>query len=312
MSPTLTQNTPTGVLYNVLASALFALMYVYSTLLQPLTGEEIYGWRILLTLPCMSVLVLATGHWHEVVALARRIRTQRWFWVQRLLSAALLAVQLWLFMWAPVNGHGLDVSLGYFLLPITMVVVGRIAFAERLSRLQALACLLAAIGIACQLIVTATLSWPALLVCLGYPIYFWLRRRTDTNTLGSSWLDMALALPGSLYFILRGGELLPTGATPMLPLLIIGLGVISALALGLQALSAPRLNLTLFGLLIYVEPVLLVVAALLLGETIPATQWPTYIAIWAAVLVLVTEGGMTLHSARRRMRTAMPVPTVQR
>ncbi len=292
-------NSPSGVVLNVAASALFALMYAYVSLLQPLTGEEIYGWRILLTIPCMTVLVLATGHWPEVRTVARRIRHERHFWAQRLVSSALLGVQLWLFMWAPINGYGLDVSLGYFLLPITMVVLGRFAFGDRLSRLQSVACALAVIGIAFQFAIAKTLAWPALLVCLGYPVYFWLRRRTDTNNLGSTWLDMALALPLSLFFVLQRGQWLPADAPATLPWLILGLGALSALALASQALSAPRLNLTLFGLLIYVEPVLLVVAALLLGESIAPAQWPTYIAIWLAVLVLVAEGWLAL---RRRAR----------
>lgn len=292
-------NTPSGVAFNVLASALFALMYAYTTLLAPLTGEQIYGWRILLTLPCLTLLVLATGHGPELAALVRRLRRERYFWATRLVSAGLLSVQLWLFMWAPINGHGLDVSLGYFLLPISMVLLGRLAFGERLSRPQALACTLALIGIGCQLVLAQSISWPALLVCLGYPVYFWLRRRTATNHLAATWLDMALALPASLFFVLQGGELLPRGASGPLPWLILGLGALSALALGCQALSMPRLNVTLFGLLIYVEPVLLVLAAVLLGETIAQAQWPTYAAIWLAVLVLVAEGVTGLASTRR-------------
>ncbi|WP_315126686.1 EamA family transporter RarD [Comamonas antarctica] len=296
---TSSSNTPSGVAFNVLASVLFALMYAYGSLLTPLTGEQVFGWRILLTLPCLTLLVLATGYGPAVRALARRIRYERHFWTTRLLSALLLGVQLWLFMWAPINGRGLDVSLGYFLLPISMVLLGRVAFGERLSRPQLLACVLALIGIACQLVLAQTLSWPALLVCLGYPVYFWLRRRTDTNHLAATWLDMALALPASLFFLLQGGELLPHDASAALPWLILGLGALSALALGCQALSMPRLNVTLFGLLIYVEPVLLVVAAVLLGETIERAQWPTYAAIWLAVLVLVAEGALALVSARR-------------
>lgn len=298
------QNTPVGVLYNVLASALFALMCAYAFLLQPLTGLEIYGWRILLTVPCLTVLVWVTGRRHEISLLLRRLRAERYFWLHRLLSAFLLGVQLWLFMWAPVNGYGLDVSLGYFLLPIVMVIVGRFAFSDRLSRFQALACLLAVVGIACQLLVTQRLSWPAMLVCLGYPGYFWMRRHTDTNTLGSTWLDMCLSLPFSLYFVVNQGRWLPVDAPASLPWLIVGLGVISALALGFQALSAPRLNLTVFGLLIYVEPTLLVVVALLAGETIAATQWPTFIAIWLAVVVLVLEGVWTVYRGHRQRHLA--------
>lgn len=82
--------------------------------------------------------------------------------------------------------------------------------------------------------------------------------------------------------------------------LVLGLGMISAMALAFQSLSAPHLNLSLFGLLVYVEPVLLVVVAVLLGETIAEGEWPTYIAIWLAVVVLIIEGGLSVKKSRIR------------
>lgn len=296
------ENTAVGVAFNVLASVLFAIMYGYTSLLAQLGGEEIYGWRILLTAPCLTLMVLLTGRWHEVSSIFQRVRHEPWFWAKRLLSAFLLGAQLWLFMWAPINGYGLDVSLGYFLLPLAMVVVGRVAFGDRLSGFQLAACLLALAGILNQVLIARAISWPVLAVCLGYPWYFWLRRITNTNTLGGLWFDMNLSLPVSVFFILQGGQVLGALDTSThLLWLVLGLGVISAAALGCQALSAPRLNLTLFGLLIYVEPMLLVGVSVLLGETIAAAQWPTYIAIWLAVLVLVAEGVLAMRRARRRV-----------
>ncbi|MCE5983689.1 EamA family transporter RarD [Pseudomonas sp. LF19] len=293
-------NSTLGVVLNVLASVLFAVMYAYTSLLAPLDGAEIYGWRILLTVPCLTLMVITSGHWPQVRRIFQRLFEERWFWAIRLVSAALLGVQLWLFMWAPINGHGLDVSLGYFLMPLVMVIVGRLAFKDSISRLQLLACALAALGIINQIAIAKAISWPVLVVSLGYPLYFWLRRVTDTNNMGGLWFDMSLSLPVSLYFVLKGGVVLGlAGLASNLPWLVLGLGAISAAALGLQALSAPRLNLTLFGLLIYVEPVLLVVAAVLLGDSIAPAQWPTYLAIWLAVLVLVVEGGLSLNGNRR-------------
>lgn len=293
-------NSTLGVVLNVLASVLFAVMYAYTSLLAPLDGAEIYGWRILLTVPCLTLMVIASGHWPQVRRIFLRLFEERWFWAIRLVSAVLLGAQLWLFMWAPINGYGLDVSLGYFLMPLVMVIVGRLAFKDSISRLQLLACALAALGIINQIAIAKAISWPVLVVSLGYPLYFWLRRVTDTNNMGGLWFDMSLSLPVSLYFVLKGGVVLGlAGAASSLPWLVLGLGAISAAALGLQALSAPRLNLTLFGLLIYVEPVLLVVAAVLLGDSIAPAQWPTYIAIWLAVLVLVVEGGLSLNGNRR-------------
>ncbi|EOB6261288.1 EamA family transporter RarD [Vibrio fluvialis] len=302
-------HTPLGVTLNVIASALFALMFAYTALLQELKGEEIYGWRILLTFPLLTLFILLRGYWSQVATLFQRLRTERFFWLSRIVSSFLIGIQLWLFMWAPVNGYGLSVSLGYFIMPITMVVVGRFAFKDRMSRFQQLACLFALVGVINQLAISQTLSWPTLMVCLGYPIYFWLRYKTDTNHIGGLWFDMMLSLPFSLYFIFHSGDVLQELSINLdLLWLILGLGAISALALAFQSLSAPHLNLTLFGLLVYVEPVLLLLVALLLGESIYAGEWPTYIAIWLAVVVLMMEGGLSLRKSRTVKRTPSDEP----
>ena len=73
---------------------------------------------------------------------------------------------------------------------------------------------------------------------------------------------------------------------------------ISALALASYVASSRLLNLSLFGLLGYVEPVLLVLVAILLGEQIEQSKWLTYILIWLAVGLLVVEGIVKLRNAR--------------
>ncbi|WP_259542093.1 EamA family transporter RarD [Shewanella baltica] len=292
-------NTSLGVSLNVAASALFALMFAYTALLDTLSGEEIYGWRILFTLPLLTVFIGVQGYWSQVIVIYQRIIREKHFWLTRIASSFLIAIQLWLFMWAPSNGYGLAVSLGYFIMPITMVVVGRFAFKDKLSRMQLIACLFALLGVLNQLVISQTLAWPTLAICLGYPIYFWLRQKTDTNNIGGVWFDMMLSVPVSIYFILSGGYVIESLSHNSSPLwLAIGLGAISALALGLQSLSAPYLNLSLFGLLIYVEPLLLLVVAIMLGETITPDEWPTYIGIWLAVIVLILEGGLRVIKSK--------------
>ena len=293
-------NTPIGVTLNVIGSALFALMFAYTSLLSELNGEEIYGWRIFITFPLLTVFILVNGNWHQVVAIFERmLKFDLTFILTRFIASFLIGIQLWLFLWAPVNGYGLAVSLGYFIMPITLVLVGRLAFNDQMSRFQKLACFFAVLGILNQMLVSQTLAWPTLVVCLGYPIYFWLRQKTGTNNIGGVWFDMMLSLPISLYFIFESGHILQQlNVSSDLLWLVLGLGLISTLALAFQSLSAPHLNLSLFGLLVYVEPVLLVVVAILLGESISAKEWPTYIAIWLAVFVLMFEGYLSVKRAK--------------
>lgn len=289
-----------GVVLSVAASVLFAVMYYFTSLLAPLSGLEIFGWRMLLTVPCMTIFMVVSGEWRQVWQLLRLLAGKPRLIGGIVLSSVLLGVQLWLFMWAPLNGRSLDVSLGYFLLPLTMVLTGRLVYGEKLSRLQLIAVVFAAIGVLNELYQVGGFSWATLLVIIGYPIYFVLRKRLGTDQLGGLWLDMALMLPVALWFVQSGEQGFAVldahkGLYGLIPML----GLISASALVCYIIASRLLAFSLFGLLSYVEPVLLLGVALLLGESIGPGEWLTYIPIWLAVMVLVFEGFKHLVRQRR-------------
>ena len=131
-----------GIVLSATASVLFAVLYYYAVLLQPLDGMPIFGWRIVLGLPALTAWVLALGSGAALLALWRRVRREPMLALGLLVSAHLIGAQMALFMWAPLHGRALEVSLGYFLLPLVMVLAGRVVYGERLNRWQQLAVLL--------------------------------------------------------------------------------------------------------------------------------------------------------------------------
>ncbi|PBP42336.1 protein RarD [Pseudomonas syringae] len=288
-----------GVVLSVLASTLFGVMYFYTSLMTPLDGEEIFGWRMLLPVPCATLFMLVSGDWRRVREVAVRLRQHPLLIFALLLSSVLLGAQLLIFMWAPLHGRSLEVSLGYFLLPLSMILTGRVVYGEHLSYLQKVAAVFAMIGVAHELWRLGSFSWETLLVAGGYPLYFVLRRKLKTDHLGGLWFDMLLMLPIGLWFIANGHPQAIQQA-PLLYLLIPLLGVISASALVSYILASRLLPFSLFGLLSYVEPVLLVGVALLLGESIGREEWLTYLPIWMAVVVLMIEGAKHMLAQRRR------------
>ncbi len=279
-----------GVALSVLASVLFGAMYYLSALLAPLDGEQIFGWRMLLTVPLLALFLRWSGDWQLVRATTRRLRHEPVLWLVLPASAGLLGVQLWLFLWAPPNGRALEVSLGYFMLPLSMVLTGRWLYGERLTRLQQLAVGSAAAGVLHELWRVGHFSWPAAVVVIGYPLYFVLRRRYRTDHLGGLWFDLLFMLPLAAAFALLGDVTGIYAQRPVLGPLLLLLGCISAGALVSYILSSRLLPLGLFGLLGYVEPVLLVAVALALGERLSAGQAWTYGPIWLAVGLLLIEG----------------------
>jgi chloramphenicol-sensitive protein RarD len=291
-------STAQGVGLSLSASLLFATMYYYTAWLAPLDGEQVFAWRMLLTVPILALFIVIWGEWRQVRLLAARLRHEPLLWVALPVSSGLIGVQLWLFLWAPLNGRALDVSLGYFMLPLSILLIGRLVYGEKLTKLQNLAALVAATGVAHEIYQVGGFSWASLLVALGYPLYFIVRRAVRTNTIAGLWFDMLLTLPVALLLIAATGDLAAGLADrPALALLIPLLGLISATAVACYILASHRLQLGLFGLLGYVEPVLLVFVALLLGERIAANEWMTYIPIWIAVGLLAAEG---LYGLRHR------------
>nr|WP_218883823.1 EamA family transporter RarD [Burkholderia guangdongensis] len=285
---------------SVTASLLFTLMSVYAKLLAPLTGLDIFAWRVLWTTPGAFALILLRGRWPALATLLRRAATEREVLVALPVSAALLGVQLWLFLWAPLHGKMLDVSLGYFLLPLVMVVVGRYYYHERLDPLQWLAVGCAALGVLHELWVTHAFSWPTLVAALGYPPYFVLRRRINADSLAAFAIEVSLLCPVAALMVASSDT--RVAGHPLLEIVLLpGLGAISTLALSTYLKASRMLPMALFGILGYVEPVLLVgVSVLLLGETLSVRQLGTYGPIWVAVALIGAHSMLTLKRLQSR------------
>src|SRR5690606_8131948 len=113
----------------------------------------------------------------------------------------LVAAQLWVFSWAPLNGRGLQVALGYFLLPLVLVVIGKYLYKDKLLWWHWLAAGVAAAGVVFEIIRVGSVSWETLLVCLGYPVYFVLRRAIGTTHLGGMFWEFLLLSPIALVIV---------------------------------------------------------------------------------------------------------------
>lgn len=281
-----------GVVLSVTASALFAVIFLLAGLLKGWGAEEVFGWRVVLTLLTLAI-ILPVFPWGRtaVRSLIRRVRSKPALIVPGLLAALIVGVQLWLFMWAPLNGMAMSVAFGYFLLPLTMVVVGRIFFNDTLSRWRILAVAAAVLGVLHEAIANGGLAWPTLVVCLGYPVYFVMRRKLAFDDLGAFAAELILMLPVGLFFIFSGphgiGGVSDSAAGY---LAVAGIGVLGGLAMVLYLLASKHLPLSLFGLLSYVEPVLLVGVSVLLGTQLQLSTLLTYGPIIVALLFLAIDG----------------------
>ncbi len=292
-----------GVALSVLASVTFGVLYFYTQFLKPFDSEQTFAWRMLATLPFLTLFMWYSGDFAHIKEIFKRIFHQPWMLPWLLFSSVLCTTQLWLFLWGPINGRGLQVSLGYFLLPLVMVLVGCVLYKEKLTRWQIAAVALAVLGVAHEIWRIGSIAWETVYVALAYPLYFFMRRALKTDNLGGFWWDLVLILPVAVYlgFIYSDSSALMF-IFPHLIWAVIGLGFLSALGLGSYILASRYLPFVIFGLLSYLEPVLLAFASIMLGERVEAAEWLTYIPIWLAVVLLVIEGCLHILKQKRNAK----------
>lgn len=302
-APAGTRVSPAGIGASVLASIAFAAVFVVPGSLVGIDAFGALGWRIIAALPFVALILTTLRQWGEFADILRRVRRAPALALVLVVDGLLLGVQMFLFAWAPMHGQALAASFGYFVLPLAIVAVGIIVLRERVNRMRVAAIALATVGVVVAIVAGASISWATLVVVAGYPGYFLLRRRFRLDTPAALSLEMLVLLPVSVWFVLQPGNLAALTGTPANVLPVLALGLLTAVGFSAFTIAQRRLSFTVFGLLAYLEPLLLVVGSVvLLQEQLGVADLVSYAAIIAGIAVLTLDGVPERLAARRTAR----------
>jgi chloramphenicol-sensitive protein RarD len=210
-----------------------------------------------------------------------------------LLSSLLVSVNWLGFIWAVNNGKALEASMGYFIMPIVMVLLGRLFLDERLNRNQLLSLLLVCLGVLNLLIALRQLPWIALLLAISFGFYSLVRKKVAVSALVGLTMECLILAPlalGYLLFLEQRGTLVFATRGVDLDLLLIGSGLITALPLILFTSASKRLRLGTVGLLQYLNPTCqFLLAVFLFNEPFSQHHLNTFILIWLGLAVFTLD-----------------------
>ncbi len=290
-----------GVILAVSACMLFGLLSYYSTLLPPMDAYAIWSWRVLATVLVVAVAITIQRSWGLFMQECKALIKVPAHLAAAVFAGLMMGFQLGLFGWAPLHGVSQDVAMGYFLMPLVMVLAGRFLFNEKLSLVRTLAVACAAFGVGAELIRSGGFSWVSLVIMLGMPLYFIVKDKLQTSPLSMLMAEQIVVLPVA-FAILIAQDWTPdyfAAEGAMAWLMILGLGLISGGSLLFYIAASKKLPYALFGMLGYVEPLLIFVVSLVLGEAFTAQDLWTYIPIWIAILFLLADGWLHLRNHKR-------------
>jgi chloramphenicol-sensitive protein RarD len=245
------------------------------------------------------LLLLLRGDLGWLKALTRR----QFGWLA--LAGVLVSINWGVYVWAVVNGHVIDTSLGYFITPMVNVLLAVAVLGERLNGSQKLAVMLATVGVLFMAWQLQHPPWIALVLAASFGLYGLIRKLAPFDSIRGLAIESGVMFfPAALYLAwceLAGQGIFGHGHWRVDALLVAG-GPITAVPLAMFAFAAQRVSMVTLGLAQYIAPSV----ALLLGiwvfhEPFGGARQVAFGCIWAALVVFSVD-------ALRRYRVAGAAP----
>ncbi|MEE6389083.1 MULTISPECIES: EamA family transporter RarD [Microbacterium] len=303
MTPETTRATRTaGIAYAGSAYLLWGVLPLYFLLLQPTGPWEVVAWRVLLSFVFCLLLLTVTRGWPAFLAIVRSPRLLGW----TALAGLLIYVNWQVFVLGTLSGNVVETALGYFINPITTVLLGVFVLKERIRRLQWVAVGIAAAAVVVIVVAYGDVPWIALTLTASFGLYGLIKKKIGPAvdavsglTLESFWLIPIAVVQLVIVATTPVGLTMGTAGWSHAVLLAFA-GVATAVPLLLFAAGTRRVDLTVIGMLQFLTPVLqFLIGVVVLHEPMPPERWIGFVLVWIAIAVFVVD---LLLAARRGRR----------
>lgn len=274
-----------GIAFGLAAYGIWGFFPLYFHQLAAVPPLDVLSHRALWACLFVALLLVVTGGWGKVQALLRSPRH-----CGLLALAALLVGSNWLiFLWAVGQKQVIASSLGYFLTPLVNVLLGLLVLKERLSRYEWIAVGLALLALVHEVLVLGSLPWISLALAATFGTYGLVRKRVPVEALPGLWLEtlamLAFCLPYALWQASQGHTVFAFGAGSTVTLaeqaFLVGAGVLTAVPLLFFAAATRRLDLATVGMLMYINPTLqFLTAVVVFNEALQAARLFSFALIW--------------------------------
>jgi chloramphenicol-sensitive protein RarD len=290
-----------GVINAVSAYFLWGLAPIYFKLLDSISADEIMIHRVLWSCLLLFMIIVISGKWR---ALAILVKQSPKLLLQLTVTALILGVNWFLFIWAVNNDHLLDASLGYYINPLFNVALGMIFLSEKLSKWQLFAVLLAVIGVLVQVVMIGSVPIISLALAGTFGIYGLLRKKMAVDTFIALLIESMVMLPIALmywcFFVSSETSNLFNNAIT-LNLSLIFAGVVTTAPLLCFTAAAKRLTLSSLGFFQYLGPsIMFLLATFYYQESLSTAKLITFAFIWLALAVYSLDSFNT-HKKKRRL-----------
>ncbi|MFH1152296.1 MAG: EamA family transporter RarD [Pseudomonadota bacterium] len=289
-----------GVLLLLPAFLIWGGSPVYWKSLAHVPSFELLLHRTVWSLVFLLAIVLVQGSFNELITVFKSPVT-----LGILTGTTLvLAFNWFLFIWAINHGQVLQTSLGYYINPLIMVLLGMIFLKERLRRLQLIALCIAGGGVLYYALGLGQFPWIALALAFSFGFYGLCHKLIAISSLTGLCVEtLLLTVPAGGYLAWQythgRGAMGHVGLTT--DLLLVGTSLVTALPLLFFIIGSRRTTLATVGFMQYIAPsCTFMLAVFVYREAFSMERLATFVMIWIALALYSLDSVHTYRKSRRK------------
>jgi chloramphenicol-sensitive protein RarD len=279
-----------GILLAIGAYLIWGFLPIYLKTIQEVPNIQILIHRSIWSFVFLTLLISIRKNWGDIHQALRNPKTL----FLAIIAACLLAVNWLTFIFAVNAGFIVESSLGYFINPLISVLLGVVFLRERLRPFQWLAVSIAALGVLYLTISYGALPWIALVLAFSFGLYGLSKKTSVLDSVKGLTLETGiLSMPALVFLFVYEFEGLSTFGhqSAFITLMLILLGLVTALPLLLFGGAAQRINLSTLGLLQYIAPTgQFLIGVFVYHEPFTQARLIGFSIIWLALIVFTAEG----------------------
>jgi chloramphenicol-sensitive protein RarD len=274
-----------GLAYIVAVYLAWGLMPAYWKLMRQVDPLTILSHRVIWSAAFLLILIMAIYRPKNIM---EPLKDRKTLGLNLVASLALL-IQWVAYLVAIVTDRLVELSLGYFIYPIVLALLGTVFLKERMTIPQIAAIALASIGVLVKVLEQGGVPVLALTLAFSFSVYSLAKKKAKIKSINSIFYEILFMLPFALgYAIYAESSGVGYFAKPEIAsiLLLVGGGILTAATLLLFAAGAKRIPIFTVALLQYISPTMvLLLGVFVYKEEFGSSQALAFGAIWLAIAV---------------------------
>ena len=288
------KNYKNGLIYALSCAVIWGFLPIYWNALNPISSLVVIFYRVtLMTLTCLAIQFYRVRNiramFEPMFENKKKLRTY-------IIAGILITMNWSIYIWAVQAGYVIQSSMGYFLEPLLVCLFGMIIYKEKANKWKKISLGFALVGLLVMIIGYREMPIIAIGLATTFATYTAIKKSVDLPPFQSLLYETIFIAPITLLIVFwmegSGIGAMATGGSGKFILLLF-VGIATAVPMGLFSAAARNLPLLTLGLTSYISPsIALVLGIFLFKEPFDVIQFSAFAIIWVG-LIFFTYGEIT-------------------